>query len=297
MVRYSRGARTQHEPGARSRTMHPRLLCLDLDGTLLQSDDSIAAIDRAALDRARREGVLVTIGTGRLVSGALPTARALGIEVPIICADGGVIAHATSGAALECTPMTPDTAAACLSTMLEHALLPLLFHPDVIHGHAGCRDFAPYFSSWSPAVAFHDRLAATAPLDEVVLALALGTQGAVEAARDALTHDHRDALEVAWFPFGTEWFAVRVQPRGCSKGAALAQLAARLGIAREDVAAVGDWLNDISMLAWAGRSFAMGHAPEIVRAAATDTLASTAATGGGVAEAVDRWLGSWVGAG
>jgi Cof subfamily protein (haloacid dehalogenase superfamily) len=291
MVRYSRGARTQHEPGAHTRTMHPRLLCLDLDGTLLQSDGSIAASDRAALDRARREGVLVTIGTGRLVSGALPTARALGIEVPIICADGGVIADVTSGAALECTPMTPDTAAACLSTMLEHELLPLLFFPDVIHGHAACRDLAPYFSSWSPAVAFHDQPAATAPLDEVVLALALGAQRAVEAARDALARDHHEVLEVAGFPFGAERFAVRVQPRGCSKGAALARLAAQLGIARADVAAVGDWLNDISMLSWAGRSFAMGHAPEIVRATATDTLSSTAATGGGVAEAIEFWLG------
>jgi Cof subfamily protein (haloacid dehalogenase superfamily) len=280
-----------HGPSALSRTMHPRLLCLDLDGTLLHADGSIAASDRAAIERARREGVLVTIGTGRLVSGALPTARALGIEVPIICADGGVIVSPTTGAALECTAMTRDTARACLSTMLEHELLPLLFLPDVLHGHAACRELAHYFAGWSPTLAFHDQLEATAPLDDVVLALALGAQRAVEAARAALIPEHRDILEVASFPFGTDWFAVRIQPRGCAKGTALARLAARLGIAREDVAAVGDWLNDISMLSWAGRSFAMGHAPEIVRAAATDTLVSTAATGGGVAEAIDRWLG------
>src|SRR5690606_23480875 len=44
------------------------------------------------------------------------------------------------------------------------------------------------------------------------------------------------------------------EPRG--KGATLAALAASLGIARANVAAIGDWYNDISMLAWAGRSFA-----------------------------------------
>lgn len=291
----------QHEPDARSRTIPPRLLCLDLDGTLLQPDGTIAARDRAALERARDAGVLVTIGTGRLISGALPTARALGIEVPIICADGGVMASPATGAPLEHTPMTRDTAAACLSRMLEHQLWPLIFLPDVIHGHAACRDFAHYFASWSPASVFHDRLADTAPLDDVLLALALGAQPAALAAREALTRERRDVLgdvlEVATFPFGPDLFAVRVQPRGCSKGSALARLATRLGVARAHVAAVGDWLNDISMLSWAGRSFAMGHAPEIVRAAATDTLASTAATGGGVAEAIDLWLGSGFGSG
>ncbi len=281
----------QHGPSARESTMHRRLLCLDLDGTLLRPDDSIAASDLAAIERARHEGVLITIGTGRLVSGALPTARALGIEVPLIGADGGVIASATTGAALECNAMTRDTARACLSTMVEHALVPLLFLPDVIHGHAACRGLAPHFTSWSPSVAFHEQLHATAPLDGVVLALGLGTQPATEAARAALTDDHRDVLQVASFPFGPDWFAVRVQPRGWAKGTALARLAADLGIAREHVAAVGDWHNDISMLTWAGRSFAMGHAPEIVRAAATDTLVSTATTGGGVAEAIERWLG------
>ena len=59
-------------------------------------------------------------------------------------------------------------------------------------------------------------------------------------------------------------------------------------MAREDVAAIGDWWNDVSMLTWAGRSFAMAHAPEGVRAAATDTLQQRT----GVAEAVERWLGA-----
>jgi Cof subfamily protein (haloacid dehalogenase superfamily) len=271
--------------------MHRRLLCLDLDGTLLRPDDSIATSDLLALERARRAGVRITIATGRMVSGALPTARALRIDVPIICADGGVIACATSGAALECEAMTPATVRACLVTVVEQGLLPLLFLPDVIHGHASCRDLAPHFASWSPRMAFHDQLDATAPLDDVVLVLALGTQRATDAAREALTGDQGHAVDVTSFPFGADLFAVRAQPRGCAKGTALARLAAQLVIAREDVAAVGDWLNDISMLAWAGRSFAMGHAPEIVHAAATDTLESTAAMGGGVAEAIERWLG------
>ena len=54
----------------------------------------------------------------------------------------------------------------------------------------------------------------------------------------------------------------------------------------------GDWFNDVPMFAWAGRSFAMGQSPHGVRSCATDVLEATSATGGGVAEAIDRWLGS-----
>lgn len=271
--------------------MHRRLLCLDLDGTLLAPDGSIAPRDRAALEHARREGVLVTIATGRMVSGALPTARALGIDLPIICADGGVIVSGSSGAEIEHRPIPRPTLAACLATALKHALQPLVFLADAIHGTEASRPLAPYLDAWSERVAFHDQLDATAPLDRVLLLLALGAQPAVDAACAALDRDHGQVVATSSFPWGSQLFAVRAQPHGCAKGTALAWLAARLGIAREHVAAVGDWLNDISMLSWAGRSFAMGHAPDSVRAAATDTLASTAATGGGVAEAIERWLG------
>jgi hypothetical protein len=51
---------------------------------------------------------------------------------------------------------------------------------------------------------------------------------------------------------------------------------------------VGDWLNDLPMFQVAGRSFAMGQAPDAVKSAATDVLDATATTGGGIAEAARR---------
>jgi hydroxymethylpyrimidine pyrophosphatase-like HAD family hydrolase len=67
-------------------------------------------------------------------------------------------------------------------------------------------------------------------------------------------------------------------------------LAAQLGVARQDVCAVGDWYNDIPMFAWAGRSFAMGQSLRDVKKHATDELRATSDEGGGVAEAIERWL-------
>ena len=58
------------------------------------------------------------------------------------------------------------------------------------------------------------------------------------------------------------------------------------------MAAVGNWMNDVSMLVWAGRSFAMQGSPAVVCRAATETLAVPTGAGGGVAEAIERWLGN-----
>jgi hydroxymethylpyrimidine pyrophosphatase-like HAD family hydrolase len=99
------------------------------------------------------------------------------------------------------------------------------------------------------------------------------------------------SLDLGGLPLAVDASRAATLEPGCSKGRALAMAAARAGIPRERVAAVGDWLNDISMLAWAGRSFAMGGVVEEVRAAATDTLTASSGAGGGVAEAIDRWLG------
>jgi hydroxymethylpyrimidine pyrophosphatase-like HAD family hydrolase len=57
------------------------------------------------------------------------------------------------------------------------------------------------------------------------------------------------------------------------------------------VVVVGDWLNDLPMFEVAGRSFAMGQAPEDVKRAATDRLKADGMRGGGIAEAIRRAFG------
>jgi hydroxymethylpyrimidine pyrophosphatase-like HAD family hydrolase len=66
----------------------------------------------------------------------------------------------------------------------------------------------------------------------------------------------------------------------------LRRLAERTGLPTTRIAVVGDWLNDLGMFRYAGRSFAMGQAPTVVKQAATDVLRSTSSAGGGIAEAL-----------
>jgi hypothetical protein len=83
----------------------------------------------------------------------------------------------------------------------------------------------------------------------------------------ALVDKFRDQLYVLDFPRVT----VAVSPEA-NKGHALSLVAGRLGIDRHDVAAVGDSVNDASMLAWASRGYSMAHADRYAADAADESL-------------------------
>lgn len=268
----------------------PRLLALDLDGTLVRRDGHVDPRDAAAVREAAAAGVTVTIATGRLGAGALPTARALGLEAPVICADGAVVVCARRGVVLEHTPLPDEALAVAIDVLACRALSVFAFAPFDVHGDASGRAWAARLRGFSPVVHLHDDMEREA-CGAVVGLLGVGERRAAAEASEALADRFGRALDVVAFPLGDDaCWAVRLTPRSASKGAALAKLAAELGIERHRVAAVGDHYNDVSMLAWAAHSFAMGQSPAEVRAAASCTLAASAETGGGVAEAIARCL-------
>lgn len=275
--------------------MPRRLLALDLDGTLLRRDGTIDPRDEEAIHRALRDGVLVTLATGRVATGALPTAQLLGLDTPLVCADGGVVVDARTGAWIEKKTLPIDVADRVIAAHTRHGLAPFVLSHDAVHCDARGHAHVSYVQIWTNEITVHADVAladAWRTQDEVALTVGIGTEHGVDAALNSIDVTDGDGIEQLRFRVmrsETAW-ALLARPNGCTKAAALARVAERLGVAREDTAAVGDWYNDVSMLEWAGRSFAMGQAPEAVRRAASDTLEASAFTGGGVAEAIARWL-------
>jgi Cof subfamily protein (haloacid dehalogenase superfamily) len=266
-----------------------RLLALDVDGTLLRSDGTVAEADRAAIAAALARGIAVTLATGRLSSSALPFARALALEVPLVCADGAVLFCPTRGVPLVETPLSANGLAAFLGLVQGHTLAPFVFTHEAVCGAASDFDRFPFVSGWTDRFVAHDDPGAASP--SPITAIGVGSASAIAAVHDALLADAGQPDDVAAFPIRTtEHWVIRLSPGGCSKAVGLALLADRLSIPVAEVAAVGDWYNDIAMLSWAGRSFAMGQAPPEVKEAAQHSLRATAETGGAVAEALD-WLG------
>lgn len=267
-----------------------RLLALDLDGTLLRNDHTVDPRDVAAIAELQRAGVVVTIVTGRLQSGSVDAARACAIEGAIACVEGSHLVDLASNTTLVHHAMSEDTRHLLRRSWAQHALASFVFDRGGIHHDHDGAPYAGYIRTWSPNLRVVEEEVAwqTEPL----AAVAIGAPEAIAAAH-AEVRAHADRIFSVTFPVSAYpgQHALLVRVAGPNKGTALAELCRGAGCTLDEAVAVGDWVNDVPMFEVAGRSFAMGSAPDHVRAKASDTLATEAGAGGGIAEAIRRAWG------
>ena len=249
--------------------MAVKLFVSDLDGTMLPDGNVVSAENIAAVRRAVEAGVTVTIATGRMFEAALPVACALGVDVPIISYNGGLI-KSPSGHVYE-----------------EHTVDPALAH-DII---AFCKVRGWYIQSYSGGVLryveacdesrFYEnsqKLTGEAVGWDGLFAHTEGNCKLLLVTKElSVTLARAEAVLAA---FGERVdvtrsadYLIEIVPKGISKASALRSLAAKLGIAIEETMAIGDAYNDLPMLKAAGKSIAMGNAfPEVKEVTDYETL-------------------------
>ena len=270
-----------------------KLVAVDLDGTLLDTRGRVHRADREAVEALAAVGVATTIVTGRLYSGTRHVADEIGVRGLLGCADGShVVDHDTGANVLHAT-LTGERAARVRDVLAASGAVTFAFaHDQVVHDAAG-EPLLPYVRTWSRELVRAERVTDNPHWDHelgVKAAIAVGTAGVVERAHASIVGALGDAAFVVAFQVrnspGT--WAMLVRAGGHTKGTALERIARARGIAPSEVVAIGDWHNDLPMFAVAGRSFAMGQAPEDVKSAATDRLRAHVGSGGAVAEAARR---------
>jgi Cof subfamily protein (haloacid dehalogenase superfamily) len=261
---------------------------------LLDADGQVHERDREAIARLIAKGVPVAMCTGRMYSGTRDIARAVGVFGPVACVDGVHIVNAEDDRDLWLRNIDPLAAETLFRVLTQHRPATFVFSEDTLFHDDGGAKYLPYVQVWSKrarqlANAIEHFGLNASPVAGLV---SLGTEEQIRRAHAMLLEEGAERLQSATFAvrrpeFDGMWGMI-VRAAGVSKATAVEWLAKHYGIDTDEVVAVGDWLNDISMLKRAGRSFAMGQAPDEVKDAATDELAANSATGGGIAEAAER---------
>lgn len=277
------------------RFARPKLIAVDLDGTLLDERGEPHRRDVCALQAAAREGIVVTIVTGRLYSGTRASAAALGLSGPVACVDGSHVVDAVSHETLLHQGIRGAAATSLRDAIGRAGPSTFLFVEDtILHDEAG-QPYLQYVQTWSrdlrrtSAVGEHELWQRASGVTAVV---AVGTAAQIGDAVEEIRQSLSSSVQVTMFPvrrIANAWGLV-ARAKGGTKGTALLWIASYYGCDRSEVVAVGDWFNDVPMFQVAGRSFAMGHAPEGVKRAATDVVEETSSEGGGIARAVEQAL-------
>ena len=268
--------------------MSYRLLALDVDGTVAGNDRRVSSVIRAAVAAAQARGVHVTLATGRVFRSALPFARDLGLSAPLICAQGAVIKHCVTLDVLHHVPL-PGTLAAEAITMLHDTGVCILAQIDdklyIVRDGPEFASFARRWGTPDPAyVVVAPNLAAITRQTPPTKVMFFGDPAIVDRQLVRMIDHFGEGLA---FVRSDVTVGEMIAP-GLSKGIALAALADTLGVGRDQVIAIGDEENDVSMLQWAGLGLAMGNAPESVKRMADAVIPSVDEDG--VAWAIDRYI-------
>ena len=252
--------------------MAVKLFVSDLDGTMLPDGNVVSAENIAAVRRAVEAGVTVTIATGRMFEAALPIAEALGVDVPIISYNGGLI-KSPSGRVYEEHTIEPALARDIIAFCKERGWYIQCYSGGVLRYVEACDESRFYEKAQQvtgKAVGWDGLFAHAAGNCKLLLvtkelSVTLARAEAVLAAFGA----HVDVTRSADC-------LIEIVPKGVSKASALTSLAAKLGIAIEETMAIGDAYNDLPMLKAAGKSIAMGNAfPEVKEVTDYETLTCT----------------------
>lgn len=273
----------------------PRLLAVDLDGTLLTPDRRIGAGDADALRRAVDAGVVVLVATGRGLHTARPVLEALPVPAYAALHNGALLLD-PSGAELWRVCMQARAVAAALPLVRAAGLHPMLYAGVAGAGGADVTLVLERDARDSPHA--QEYLRTKGPILELVADVAVardrgvlgmvsfGSRDSVTAAASAMA-PLNGSVESWWSPStgpGADLFEA-LAPGG-AKGCALRRLTERLGLTPEEVMAIGDNNNDLDMLRYAGTAVAMANATPEARAAAH--FVTTANTANGVAHALAR---------
>jgi Cof subfamily protein (haloacid dehalogenase superfamily) len=260
------------------------LVAFDLDGTLIGADLAVSRRVQAAVARLIATGTRGCVVTGRMYRAAVPFARALGLNAPLVCYQGASVVDPMDNAVLRDVPLE----AALVQELIARALA------DGMHLQL-YRDDNYYCERINRFSDLYARLSEVQPI--VVKSLAQtfadrsATKGVVIAdPPQAQRYAERLQKEFAGRAYVTRSYPEFVEVLNCNvdKGEALWYVAQRLGVPIEATAAIGDAWNDAPLLRTAGFGIAMGSAPATLREEADAIVGDVASDG--VAQAIDEYL-------
>ncbi|MBX7372921.1 Cof-type HAD-IIB family hydrolase [Clostridium chauvoei] len=272
-----------------------KLVCIDMDGTLLDDDHRVSDENKLALKEANDKGVKIAITTGRIFCSAKFYSDMIGVDAPIIASNGAYVREKSSNEPIFANPLSSDILHEVYDIIKHYGLHTNFNTFDTVlretevpfnHAYANMNRVLPDDQKIKFVIE-KDLTNAINRFDGQILKAITIEENYVDKlfkAKEELKNKFKNDLHiVSSSPYNFE-----LMLGTSSKGNAVSKLAESFNLSPENVICIGDSENDLSMIKYAGLGVAMGNGLDMVKKEAnyiTDTNLNS-----GVAKVIRKFV-------
>lgn len=264
-----------------------KLLALDLDGTLTNSQKTISPRTLQTLMEAQRQGVRIILASGRPVCGQRHLAEELHLAEHngyMLAFNGGIVMEYATKRIIDSTTIPHHLLPAIIDMATSHGFDLLSYQSDVMWANNAKNEYIQYAARINRMELREAKELKAALVNPVPKCIIVGEPTRLQVFEEEMKRSLGCELNIV----RSEPFFLEVMPQGIDKAKRLELLLQHIGAEREELVACGDGYNDLSMIRYAGIGVAMGNAQQGVKDAA-DYIAPTNDEDG-VADVVERFL-------
>lgn len=244
--------------------MKYKLLVLDLDGTLTNQQKRVTENTLRTLKEAQERGVKIVLASGRPTYGVAPLADLLELkeyEGYVLSYNGGEIINWKTGEAIYENVLDPELLPYLYKSATDNHFTIITYHEKYIVTENPQDEYAlkaAVLNVMTPLKVDNFLNAIKFPIAKCLI---VGEPTRLALLEKEMYEHLKDRMGV----FRSEPYFLELVPKGIDKALSLAVLLKEIGMTREEMIAIGDGFNDVSMIKYAGLGVAMANAQEVVR--------------------------------
>lgn len=240
-----------------------KIIATDIDDTLLNSDEKVSDKTRETIKRCIEKGIKVILSSGRPDFGMMQFVEDLGLNTYdnyLLSYNGAKLTNLKTGQIVYDRMLDVDRLKFLVDKAFEKNCDILTYQNNKV-----LTNTANPYAAWE-ANALKTNLFIKEDIKSEILKKApkviiLNEPDRAKVVKEILESEIGDTYEVAM----SKPFFIEVNDKGISKGKALEVLCEELNISKDEVFAIGDGLNDVSMIEFAGVGVAMGNANQLLK--------------------------------
>ena len=276
--------------------MKYKMVCIDMDGTLLGKRKKISEFSKDIIKKAHDMGVEIVVTTGRLYNNAAYFSQLLGVDSPVIAANGAIVIDQKTNDIIYESAI-PEAECMRVLKILNKYKVPFHFHTtDTIYCNNWFSKFGTQLYMTKQVYDEHLNIqyykvktekqwAEVFKKEKGRMAKCIAFSPSIKNI--AKVRKELEGLENIVY-FGSGSHSTEINFKGVSKGNSVKVLIEKYGTKREELICIGDNENDISMIKYAGLGIAMANAIDEVKESAhyiTDSYKND-----GVAKAIKKFI-------